>query len=124
MQEMLSDQNGVSVQYLQAALYHTIAMQLMIASAPLDPTSATLRWEQLWENDIMLDFQQSANLFDDADPIIDYEGLGLSWNNMQEWADISLNPSFEEFIAPQDIEKETAAAGGVRFCCFGMVSSS
>jgi hypothetical protein len=96
--------------------------RLIINRTSTDPTSATLRWEQLWESTFLPDFQISTNLFEDVDPIIDVEGFGQSWSNMQEWADISFQPPSLEGAAPQDIENETMAAGGVRFCCYGMVN--
>lgn len=86
-----------------------------------NPTSATLRWEEIWETNILPEFQVSTNLFEDVDPIIDVEGLGQSWSNMQEWADISFQPPSLEGVEPQDIENETQAAGGARFCCYGMI---
>ena len=87
-----------------------------------NPASATLGWEQRWESTFLPDFQISTNLFEDVDPIVDVEGLGQSWSNMQEWADISFQLPPLEGAAAQDIENETMAAGGVRFCCYGMVS--
>lgn len=96
--------------------------KLSIHRTSTDPTSATLRWEEIWESTILPEFQISTNLFEDVDPIIDFEGLGQSWINMQEWADVSFQPPSLEGVEPQDIENETQAAGGVRFCCYGMVS--
>ncbi len=70
----------------------------------------------------MSDLQPSGTFFDGADPMIDTEGLGESWVNMQEWADLSFEKHPVDHDALQDIQNETNAAGGVRFCCYGMVS--
>jgi SWI/SNF-related matrix-associated actin-dependent regulator of chromatin subfamily A3 len=48
----------------------------------------------------------------DVDPIIDVEGLGQSWSNMHEWADVSFQPQSLEGVKPQDIENENT--GGWR----------
>jgi len=87
------------------------------------PTSATLAWDNVWENMILSDLQPSATFFDGADPMIETEGLGESWMNMQEWADLSLQPEIIDTATLQDIENETETAGGIRFCCYGMVSN-
>jgi len=88
----------------------------------VDPTSATLAWGSLWENTILADLQPSISFFDGADPMIETEGLGESWMNIQEWADLSFQPELLDYVALQDIECETKAAGGIRFACYGMVS--
>ena len=88
----------------------------------IDCTSATLAWDSLWENMISTDLQPSISFFDGADPMIETEGLGESWMNMQEWADLSFQPEALDYGALQDIENETKAAGGIRFVCYGMVS--
>ncbi|OCL11998.1 hypothetical protein AOQ84DRAFT_228449 [Glonium stellatum] len=89
--------------------------------ASTDPTSGTMMWESLWGNAILPDLQISSSFFEDVDPIIDFKGLGQSWGNIQEWADRSFQQPLLEGAAPQDIENETIAAGGIRFCCYGMV---
>jgi hypothetical protein len=85
-------------------------------------TSATSTWDLFLENMILSDLQPSATFFDSADPMIDTGGLGESWINMQEWADLSFQIEPADHVALQDIQDETKAAGGVRFCCYGMVS--
>lgn len=88
------------------------------------PTSATLAWDNEWENMILLDLQPPADtFFEGADPMIGTEGLGESWMNMQEWADLSLLLEVMDSATLQDIETETETAGGIRFCCYGMVST-
>src|SRR5438552_15478560 len=89
-----------------------------------DPNTAILGWKEVWGDAILQDFQTSFDPFEDVDPIIDTSGLGQSWNNMQEWANLSFQPPAREGAAPEDIECETMAAGGVRFGCYGMVSQS
>ena len=76
------------------------------------------------DDSILQDFQDSFNLFEDVDPIINTAGLGQSWNNMQQWANISFQAPAPEAVAPEDIEDETLAAGGVSFACYGMVGQS
>ncbi len=85
-------------------------------------TSTTSAWDSFLENMILSDLQPSVAFFDGADPMIDTQGLGESWVNMQEWADISFQTEPVDYIVLQDIQNETKAAGGVRFCCYGMVS--
>lgn len=79
-------------------------------------------WEDLWETMILPDLTTSESFFDGMDPIIDADGAGKSWGNMQEWADTSFYLDQYNKIDPEDIENETKAAGGIRFCCYGMVS--
>lgn len=71
---------------------------------------------------ILSDLQPSVTFFDSADPMINTEGLGDSWVNMQEWADLSFQTEPVDHVALQDIQNEIKAAGGVRFCCYGVVS--
>ena len=57
-------------------------------------------------------------------PIVGFAGLGGSWSGIQDWAD----QSFPEANTQQEevaraAEEETNAAGGVRFCCYGAVST-
>lgn len=71
---------------------------------------------------ILPDLTLPDTFFEGMDPNIDTDGAGQSWSNIQEWADISFHPEPLDSIDPEDIENETRAAGGVRFCCYGMVS--
>ena len=48
--------------------------------------------------------------------MIETEGLGESWMNMQEWADLSFQPEALDYGALQHIESETKAAGGGSIC--------
>lgn len=76
----------------------------------------------LWESLFLPDLAIPENFFEGVDPIINTDDAGQSWSNMQEWADLSFCPEPPTNIDPEDIENETEAAGGVRFCCYGMVS--
>ena len=89
---------------------------------PTNFTSATSAWDSFLEGMILSELQPSVTFFDCADPMIDTEGLGESWVNMQEWADLSFQTEPVDCVALQDIQDETKAAEGVRFCCYGMVS--
>ncbi len=71
---------------------------------------------------IIEDLRPSSYFFEGTDPIIDIEGLGQSWINIQEWADLSFPLELPESIPLEDIQGETQADGGVRFCCYGMAS--
>ena len=84
--------------------------------------SAHSTWDTYWESDLSNELQLPDNFFEGADPMIDINGLGQSWMNIQEWADASL---LREPIAKNVLEGialESRAAGS-RFCCYGMVSS-
>ncbi|KAL6413087.1 promoter binding protein RUSH-1alpha [Ilyonectria robusta] len=89
--------------------------------ALIDDVSASV-WEDLWETMILPDLTTSDSFFDGMHPIIDPNGAGKSWGNMQEWADTSFCLDQYDKIDPEDIENETKAAGGIRFCCYGMLS--
>lgn len=78
--------------------------------------------EDPWESLLLLDLGIPENLFEGVGPIISTDGAGESWSNMQEWADLSFCLEPLANIDPEDIENETKGAGGVRFCCYGMVS--
>jgi len=86
---------------------------------PTNFTSATSARDSFLEGMILSELQPSVNFFGSADPMIDTEGLGESWVNMQEWADLSFQTEPVDYVALQDIQDETKAAEGVRFCCYG-----
>lgn len=71
---------------------------------------------------ILPDLAIPETFFEGVGPIIDTDGAGKSWSNMQEWADISFHPEPLDKVGPEDVENETKAAGGIHFCCYGMVS--
>ncbi|OQU97598.1 SNF2 family domain-containing protein isoform 2 [Cladophialophora immunda] len=87
--------------------------------ANIDPNTTIFGWEEGWGDAILQGFQASIDPFQDVDPIIDTTGLGQSWSNMQEWANLSFQPPAPQGAAIEDIEWETMAMGGIRFGCYG-----
>ena len=84
--------------------------------------SNTQTWEELWDELITSDPQISNALQDDL-KTFDLEGLGESWSNIQEWADLSLQPSYVDSEILQDMRDETVREEVLDFCCYGMVST-
>ncbi|KAF9768234.1 hypothetical protein IL306_014491, partial [Fusarium sp. DS 682] len=74
-----------------------------------------------WETIFQPDPSVTGDFFDGTLPIIDTDGAGTSWGNMQEWADSSFYLDPCENLIPLLIEEDTKQSEGSRLCCYGMV---
>ncbi|KLO90158.1 related to promoter binding protein RUSH-1alpha [Fusarium fujikuroi] len=88
-----------------------------ICVEPFPSLPITDFWETIFQPDLSI----TGDFFDGTLPIIDTDGAGTSWGNMQEWADslFPLDPC--ENLTPLLTEDDTEQSEGSRLCCYGMV---
>lgn len=94
-------------------------LNLDVADASWDDGSAEA-WGDIWQESVSPNFE-AAPFADTHDLGVDDNNLAQSWTNMHEWADLTFHLQPECFSV-EEIELETEAAGGRRFCCYGSVS--
>ncbi|KAF5532223.1 DNA repair recombination rad5c [Fusarium mexicanum] len=74
-----------------------------------------------WETDFQPNPSITGDFFDGTLPIIDTDGAGTSWGNMQEWADSLFYLDPRDHLTPLLIEDDTEQSEVSRICCYGMV---
>ncbi|KAF5540893.1 DNA repair recombination rad5c [Fusarium napiforme] len=88
-----------------------------IWNEPFSSLPITDFWETIFQPDPSI----TGNFFDGTLPIIDTDGAGTSWGNMQEWADSLFHFDPPGDLTPLLIEDDTEQSECSRLCCYGMV---
>ncbi|KAI1060017.1 hypothetical protein LB506_012626 [Fusarium annulatum] len=92
---------------------------LKIAFLWIEPFS-WLPITDFWETVFQPDPSITGDLFDGTLPIIDTDGAGTSWGNMQEWADSLFHLDPGENLTPLLAEDDAEQSEDSRLCCYGM----
>ncbi|KAK0747369.1 SNF2 family N-terminal domain-containing protein [Apiosordaria backusii] len=81
--------------------------------------SAFSRWEDICENDPSA-LPIASEVFDSPNerPITELAVLGQAWSQMEDWA---TSCGLQYHAVAEMVEDETREAGGVQFCCYGMI---